>query len=159
MCMCTYLYCMLYGAFVYVHRVWDSRAWQVTNTFPAKQYIQTHCDVSPNGNYLVSSSNGFGGQGCEATVRQSAQMVDEWGCQQVTYCLGCFKLIHPPTGICFVPLPVWNHALIKEQDHWLLNTGSFSFFSNKTIIRYNCYAVLLGLTPPSLHPQLDQFPV
>lgn len=50
-------------------RVWDSRAWQVTNTFPAKQYIQTHCHVSPNGNYLVSSSNGFGGQGCEATVR------------------------------------------------------------------------------------------
>lgn len=51
------------------YRVWDSRAWQVTNTFPAKQYIQTHCDVSDNGNYLVSSSNGFGGQGCEATVR------------------------------------------------------------------------------------------
>ena len=50
-------------------RVWDSRSWQVTNTFPAKQYIQTHCDVCPNGNYLVSSSNGFGGQGCEATVR------------------------------------------------------------------------------------------
>lgn len=49
--------------------MWDSRAWQVTNTFPAKQYIQTHCHVSPNGNYLVSSSNGFGGQGCEATVR------------------------------------------------------------------------------------------
>ncbi|KAF0033921.1 hypothetical protein F2P81_013987 [Scophthalmus maximus] len=49
-------------------RVWDSRAWQVTNTFPAKQYIQTHCDVSPNGNHLISSSNGFGGQGCEATV-------------------------------------------------------------------------------------------
>uniref|UniRef100_A0A8C9YUT4 WD repeat domain 31 n=3 Tax=Sander lucioperca TaxID=283035 RepID=A0A8C9YUT4_SANLU len=46
-------------------RVWDSRAWQVTNTFPAKQYIQTHCDVSANGNYLVSSSNGFGGQGGE----------------------------------------------------------------------------------------------
>lgn len=55
-----------------VSRVWDSRSWQVTNTFPAKQYIQTHCDVSPNGNYLVSSSNGFGGQGCEATVRTFA---------------------------------------------------------------------------------------
>lgn len=54
---------------VCVRRVWDSRTWQVTNTFPAKQYIQTHCDVSPNGNYLMSSSNGFGGQGCEATVR------------------------------------------------------------------------------------------
>ena len=54
---------------VCVCRVWDSRSWQVTNTFPAKQYIQTHCDVSFNGHYMLSSSNGFGGQGCEATVR------------------------------------------------------------------------------------------
>lgn len=60
---------------LHVCRVWDSRSWQVTNTFPAKQYIQTHCDVSPNGNYLVSSSNGFGGQGCEATVRPSAMFL------------------------------------------------------------------------------------
>lgn len=77
--------------FVYVYRVWDSRAWQVTNTFPAKQYIQTHCDVSSNGNYLVSSSNGFGGQGCEATVRLLALSSDVglcWGCMQVNYCLG-----------------------------------------------------------------------
>lgn len=66
-----YVFCLLECILVCVpvYRVWDSRAWQVTNTFPAKQYIQTHCDVSPNGNYLVSSSNGFGGQGCEATVR------------------------------------------------------------------------------------------
>ncbi|XP_060763738.1 WD repeat-containing protein 31 isoform X1 [Neoarius graeffei] len=49
-------------------RVWDSRTWQVTNTFPAKQYIQTHCDVSVNRYHLLSSSNGFGGHGCEATV-------------------------------------------------------------------------------------------
>ncbi len=49
-------------------RVWDSRTWQVTNTFPAKQYIQTHCDISSNCYHLLSSSNGFGGQGCEATV-------------------------------------------------------------------------------------------
>lgn len=64
---------------VFVSRVWDSRAWQVTNTFPAKQYIQTHCDVSPNGNYLVSSSNGFGGQGCEATVRAGGGVYVELG--------------------------------------------------------------------------------
>lgn len=49
-------------------RVWDSRTWQVTNTFPAKQYIQTHCDISSNCYHLLSASNGFGGQGCEATV-------------------------------------------------------------------------------------------
>uniref|UniRef100_A0A8C6TWH8 WD repeat domain 31 n=1 Tax=Neogobius melanostomus TaxID=47308 RepID=A0A8C6TWH8_9GOBI len=62
-------------------RIWDSRAWQVTNTFPAKQYIQTHCDVSPNGHYLVSSSNGFAGQGCEATLWDLRQP----GCKVVEY--------------------------------------------------------------------------
>lgn len=69
-CTCLLVWVYFYRHdFVHAYRVWDSRAWQVTNTFPAKQYIQTHCDVSPNGNHLVSSSNGFGGQGCEATVR------------------------------------------------------------------------------------------
>lgn len=76
-------------------RVWDSRAWQVTNTFPAKQYIQTHCDVSPNGNYLVSSSNGFAGQGCEATLWDLRQP----GCKVVEY------RGHVQTTACCVFLP------------------------------------------------------
>ncbi|XP_008335640.1 WD repeat-containing protein 31 isoform X2 [Cynoglossus semilaevis] len=81
-------------------RVWDSRAWQVTNTFPAKQYIQTHCDVSPNGNYLVSSSNGFGGQGCEATLwdlrQPGCKVVEYRGHLQTTAC--CVFLPTPPGG-------------------------------------------------------------
>ncbi|XP_033946363.1 WD repeat-containing protein 31 [Pseudochaenichthys georgianus] len=81
-------------------RVWDSRAWQVTNTFPAKQYIQTHCDVSPNGHYLVSSSNGFGGQGCEATLwdlrQPGCKVVEYRGHLQTTAC--CMFLPTPPGG-------------------------------------------------------------
>ncbi|KAG8011978.1 WD repeat-containing protein 31 [Nibea albiflora] len=81
-------------------RVWDSRAWQVTNTFPAKQYIQTHCDVSPNGNYMVSSSNGFGGQGCEATLwdlrQPGCKVVEYRGHLQTTAC--CMFLPGPPGG-------------------------------------------------------------
>ncbi|XP_073414398.1 WD repeat-containing protein 31 isoform X6 [Dendrobates tinctorius] len=49
-------------------RVWDTRDLQVAHTFPMKQYIQMHCDVSEDGNYCVTSSNGFSGQGCEATL-------------------------------------------------------------------------------------------
>ncbi|KAJ7426831.1 WD repeat-containing protein 31 [Willisornis vidua] len=44
-------------------RVWDSRELQVAHTFPAKQHIQTCCDVSQDGRYCLSSS-----QGGEATV-------------------------------------------------------------------------------------------
>ncbi|XP_056150250.1 WD repeat-containing protein 31 [Lampris incognitus] len=81
-------------------RVWDSRVWQVTNTFPAKQYIQTHCDVSPSGNYLVSSSNGFGGQGCEATLwdlrQPGCKVVEYRGHLQTTAC--CMFLPSPPGG-------------------------------------------------------------
>uniref|UniRef100_A0A3B3XX84 Uncharacterized protein n=2 Tax=Poecilia mexicana TaxID=48701 RepID=A0A3B3XX84_9TELE len=90
-------------------RVWDSRSWQVTNTFPAKQYIQTHCDVSPNGNYLVSSSNGFGGQGCEATLWDLRQP----GCKVVEY------RGHLQTTACCTFLPVFSggSAQIATSSH------------------------------------------
>lgn len=49
-------------------RVWDSRELQVAHTFPAKQHIQTCCDVSQDGRYCLSSSSGSAGHGAEATV-------------------------------------------------------------------------------------------
>lgn len=49
-------------------RIWDSRDLQGVHTFPSKQHIQTSCDVSPDGRYCLSSSSGFSGDGCEATV-------------------------------------------------------------------------------------------
>ncbi|XP_053852017.1 WD repeat-containing protein 31 isoform X3 [Vidua macroura] len=48
-------------------RVWDSRELQVAHTFPAKQHIQTCCDVSQDGRYCLSSSSGSAGHGAEAT--------------------------------------------------------------------------------------------
>ncbi|XP_043914537.1 WD repeat-containing protein 31 [Protopterus annectens] len=69
-------------------RVWDSRALQVAHEFPVKQYIQTHCDVNQDGHYCLTSSNGFGGQGCEATLwdlRQTRSQICEYkGHQQTT---------------------------------------------------------------------------
>lgn len=54
-------------------RMWDSRKLQVAHTFPGKQHIQTYCDVSQDGRYCISSSNGFAGEGCEATVSLLAE--------------------------------------------------------------------------------------
>ncbi|KAJ8005621.1 hypothetical protein DPEC_G00119840 [Dallia pectoralis] len=103
-------------------RVWDSRAWQVTNTFPAKQYIQTHCDISANGNYLLSSSNGFNGQGCEATLWDLRQP----GCKVVEY------RGHRETTACCVFLPPnpGGPAMVASSSHdcsvkiWDQNTAA-----------------------------------
>lgn len=103
-------------------RIWDSRVWQVTNTFPAKQYIQTHCDVSPNGHYLVSSSNGFGGQGCEATLWDLRQP----GCKVVEY------RGHLQTTACcvFLPSASGGSSLVATSSHdgsvkvWDQNTAA-----------------------------------
>ncbi|XP_051663968.1 WD repeat-containing protein 31 isoform X1 [Manacus candei] len=57
-------------------RVWDSRELQVAHTFPAKQHIQTCCDVSQDGRYCLCSS-----QGGEATLwdlRQTRSRVCEY---------------------------------------------------------------------------------
>ncbi|XP_042691804.1 WD repeat-containing protein 31 [Centrocercus urophasianus] len=62
-------------------RMWDSRELQVAHTFPGKQHIQTSCDVSQDGRYCVSSSSGFSGEGCEATLwdlRQTRSRVCEY---------------------------------------------------------------------------------
>ncbi|XP_062571062.1 SID1 transmembrane family member 2-like [Saccostrea cucullata] len=49
-------------------RLFDTRTLQVVHSFPRKHYIQMACDVSPDGLYCVTCSNGFGGKGCEATL-------------------------------------------------------------------------------------------
>ncbi|KAM4889534.1 WD repeat-containing protein 31 [Sylvia borin] len=62
-------------------RVWDSRGLQVAHTFPAKQHIQTCCDVSQDGRYCLSCSSGSAGHGAEATLwdlRQTRGRVCEY---------------------------------------------------------------------------------
>ncbi|KAM6169392.1 WD repeat-containing protein 31 isoform 2-T2 [Rhynchocyon petersi] len=49
-------------------RLWDSRGLHVAHMFPAKQHIQTYCDVSEDGYKFISCSNGFEGEGCDATL-------------------------------------------------------------------------------------------
>ncbi|KAJ8285967.1 hypothetical protein GJAV_G00033000 [Gymnothorax javanicus] len=102
-------------------KVWDSRSWQIANTFPAKQYIQTHCAVSSNSNYLLSSSNGFGGQGCEATLWDLRQP----GCKVVEY------RGHIETTACCIFLPYHQGApLVATSSHdcsvkiWDQNTAA-----------------------------------
>ena len=50
-------------------RIWDANNLQVIKAFPRKQHIQTCCELSLDNNYCLTSSNGFQGNGCEATVR------------------------------------------------------------------------------------------
>uniref|UniRef100_A0A452UZP6 WD repeat domain 31 n=1 Tax=Ursus maritimus TaxID=29073 RepID=A0A452UZP6_URSMA len=62
-------------------RLWDSRGLQVAHMFPAKQHIQTYCEVSEDGHKCISCSNGFGGEGCEAMLwdlRQTRNRICEY---------------------------------------------------------------------------------
>ncbi|XP_012388300.1 WD repeat-containing protein 31 isoform X3 [Orcinus orca] len=62
-------------------RLWDSRGLQVAHVFPAKQHIQTYCEVSEDGHKCISCSSGFGGEGCEATLwdlRQTRNRICEY---------------------------------------------------------------------------------
>lgn len=49
-------------------RIFDSRTLGVVRNFTKKQYIQMSCDVSPDACLAITCSNGFGGNGCEATL-------------------------------------------------------------------------------------------
>ncbi|XP_041370805.1 WD repeat-containing protein 31-like [Gigantopelta aegis] len=49
-------------------RLFDMRNLNVVHTFTKKQYIQMCCDISSDGNFCLTCSNGFGGNGCEATL-------------------------------------------------------------------------------------------
>ncbi|KAL7836157.1 hypothetical protein AOLI_G00274410 [Acnodon oligacanthus] len=121
-------------------RVWDSRSWQVMNTFPAKQYIQTHCDISPNCNHLLSSSNGFQGQGCEATLWDLRQP----GCKVVEY------RGHLQTTACcvFLPPSIGSPALV----------ASASFDSSIKIWDQNTAACLCTLSLDGSGPLVSLAP-
>ncbi|XP_071802369.1 WD repeat-containing protein 31-like [Asterias amurensis] len=75
-------------------RIWDTRTLTEAHVFPKKQYIQTCCDVTPDGNYCLTSSNGVGGKGCEATLwdlRAQSLVAEYHGHQQTT------------SACCFIP--------------------------------------------------------
>lgn len=103
-------------------RVWDIRNLQMAHMFPMKQYIQMHCDVSEDGNYCLTSSNGFGGQGCEATLwdlRQTKNKVCEYkGHLQST------------TSCVFLTKNTWDTPLVATASHdctvkvWERDTGA-----------------------------------
>ncbi|XP_068104799.1 WD repeat-containing protein 31 [Hyperolius riggenbachi] len=103
-------------------RLWDTRGLQVAHTFPMKQHIQMHCDVSEDGSYCLTSSNGFGGQGCEATLwdlRQTKDKVCEYkGHQQST------------TSCVFLARNTWDTPLVATASQdctvkvWERDTGA-----------------------------------
>ncbi|XP_011670345.2 WD repeat-containing protein 31 [Strongylocentrotus purpuratus] len=49
-------------------RIWDTRTLEESSVSNKKSYIQTCCDVRSDGTYCLSCSNGFSGQGCEASI-------------------------------------------------------------------------------------------
>ncbi|OCT66904.1 WD repeat-containing protein 31 [Xenopus laevis] len=103
-------------------RVWDSRDLQVAHTFPMKQYIQMHCDVSQDGNYCLTCSNGFGGQGCEATLWDLRQTKDKV-CEYRGHLQSTASCIFLPVGMCDTPaVATSSHDCTVKI--WDQNTGA-----------------------------------
>ncbi|XP_075041545.1 WD repeat-containing protein 31 [Mixophyes fleayi] len=103
-------------------RVWDTRNLQVAHVFPMKQHIQMHCDVSEDGNYCVTSSNGFGGQGCEATLWDLRQTKDKV-CDYRGH-------LQSTTSCIFLPKDTCDTSLVATASHdctvkvWERDTGA-----------------------------------
>ncbi|XP_048369534.1 WD repeat-containing protein 31 isoform X2 [Sphaerodactylus townsendi] len=103
-------------------RIWDTRELQVAHCFPAKQHIQTSCDVSSDGHYCVSSSSGFGGEGCEATL---------WDLRQTRSSIREFRGHFQTTASCiFLPKCLTTFPTIATSSHdgtiklWSQDTGA-----------------------------------
>uniref|UniRef100_A0A8C7AZW6 WD repeat domain 31 n=1 Tax=Neovison vison TaxID=452646 RepID=A0A8C7AZW6_NEOVI len=106
-------------------RLWDSRGLQVAHVFPAKQHIQTYCEVSEDGHKCVSCSNGFGGEGCEATLwdlRQTRNRICEYK--------GHFQTV---ASCVFLPRALASMPIIATSSHdckvkiWNQDTGACLF--------------------------------
>uniref|UniRef100_A0A8D0MYB7 WD repeat domain 31 n=1 Tax=Sus scrofa TaxID=9823 RepID=A0A8D0MYB7_PIG len=102
-------------------RLWDSRGLQIAHTFPAKQHIQTYCEVSEDGHRCISCSSGFGGEGCEATLwdlRQTRNRICEYK--------GHFQTV---ASCVFLPRALASMPVIATSSHdckvkiWNEDTG------------------------------------
>ncbi|KAM3719564.1 WD repeat-containing protein [Dirofilaria immitis] len=70
-------------------KIWDSCNLCLAFQFPMKSHILTHCDFLPDGNYCITSSNGFNGDGCEITlwdIRQQKMMLEYHGHEESVSC-------------------------------------------------------------------------
>ncbi|XP_008566968.1 PREDICTED: WD repeat-containing protein 31 [Galeopterus variegatus] len=106
-------------------RLWDSRGLQVAHMFPAKQHIQTYCEVSADGLKCISCSSGFGGEGCEATLwdlRQTRNRICEYK--------GHFQTV---ASCVFLPRALALMPVIATSSHdckvkiWNQDTGACLF--------------------------------
>lgn len=106
-------------------RLWDIRGLQVAHMFPPKQHIQTYCEVSVDGYKCVSCSNGFGGEGCEATLwdlRQTRNRICEYK--------GHFQTV---ASCVFLPKTLALMPVIATSSHdskvkiWNQDTGACLF--------------------------------
>uniref|UniRef100_A0A0N5A7X1 WD_REPEATS_REGION domain-containing protein n=1 Tax=Syphacia muris TaxID=451379 RepID=A0A0N5A7X1_9BILA len=70
-------------------KIWDPRELQLIHEFPPKFQILKHCDVSPDGNYCITSSSGTNGNGCEVTlydIRQQRMVREFKGHEESVSC-------------------------------------------------------------------------
>ena len=100
-------------SFIYsiLNRIWDARSLQISQSFPRKQHIQVCCQISEDQNYCLTCSNGFSGNGCEATVSEAVY-------------------IHPASFLCSSIHQLWDlraSGIVREYRGHLETVGGCCF--------------------------------
>lgn len=100
------------GSFFFL-RLFDTRTMQVVHSFPRKHYIQMACDVSADGLYCVTCSNGFSGKGCEATVKFRKWSWNCLTCNSILFTFAVFLIF------TYNFLPVQNtNVYVSNKSIW-----------------------------------------
>jgi len=108
-------------------RLWDTRNLDLIHVYPTKNYIQSCCDVSSDGMYVLSGSNGFNGAGCELNlwdIRTKKQLSEMKGHQQGVECVAFVPGTSSPSKLAVSgskdsTLRVWDtetrHCILEKR--------------------------------------------
>ncbi|ESP04848.1 hypothetical protein LOTGIDRAFT_156088 [Lottia gigantea] len=125
-------------------RIFDSRNMDVVYNFIKKQYIQMACDITTDGTYCLTCSNGFTGNGCEASLwdLRNKKLLHEFNghLEAIESCifLPNQSLVATASRDCSVK--VWNRDTQECITEWCFD-GSGPLTS---VIAYEDNSILVG---------------
>ncbi|EDV27992.1 uncharacterized protein TRIADDRAFT_53103 [Trichoplax adhaerens] len=108
-------------------RIWDSKSMEVAMTFPARHNILTYCDISCDGNYVITSGSGVNNQGCDCVmwdVRAQNAVAKFYG-HSLTVSACCFAAFDKNLLEYYVLIV--EISVLPFAFRWVFHVGNHSF--------------------------------